>query len=263
MTQDEMQGMEPEIRLYQIRDWSKHYENDRTRGLRYPLAWCAFPTKLAGLGRSRILRHRSGRGEGILGCFVQIVLVAAYKWPPRDGWLTEDGTPAGLPLSAGDLAAVTGYSLETVTLTLAVCAAPPEPGAGRVDWIIDHGVWQKAAISRTKRASTGDQRERTPAALTDPAQGKEGRKEGRKEGEGDARGAGSDPPPSSSTSGSGKGPGTAPKPKSVLDLKSQIQAVEDHLKRLQSSDDLAAKNAAEIKRIRARREILRRQLIDA
>lgn len=85
--------------IYRIRDWEKHFENNRTRELKY-MAWVPFPTKHDGDGFTELLGHKDGTAH--FGAWCLIAQVAA-KCDPR-GTLLRDGRR---PHDAASLARVT------------------------------------------------------------------------------------------------------------------------------------------------------------
>lgn len=86
---------------YQIRDWDRHFENDRSRNRKH----CAFvcvPNKQHGMGFSRIMAEPDGASiYGIWHCIVG----ACSQQTLRAGWLTDDGD-----------CAVTGWCAEDLSL---------------------------------------------------------------------------------------------------------------------------------------------------
>ena len=115
---------------YRIRDWQKHYENNKSRE-RTELKWCPFPNKQTGIGLIRIMAHENG--EAIYGCFVAVVLMLSrQKKPHRDGWLTIDGKPDSPALEVEDIAAVTRFKPTTITQMLELLSSD------RIAWIETH-----------------------------------------------------------------------------------------------------------------------------
>lgn len=60
--------------LYRIKDWDKHFENNRTRELK-ALQWVPFPNKHDGDGYTELLDHKDGPSH--FGAWVAIVQVAS------------------------------------------------------------------------------------------------------------------------------------------------------------------------------------------
>jgi hypothetical protein len=75
--------------LYRVRDWDKHFENNRTRILAN-LSWVPMPNKMDGDGYTQLVDHKSGAAH--LGAWLAIVEVAS-KCHPRGTLVREDGTP--------------------------------------------------------------------------------------------------------------------------------------------------------------------------
>jgi hypothetical protein len=100
---------------YQIKDWSVHYENAKSRTVRVP-SWCSMPNQQDGLSYRRMV----GEHPEYYAVFVAIVL-ACSKQPSenRHGWLTSDGestseawTPEDISLKIGMTAALIGKALD-------------------------------------------------------------------------------------------------------------------------------------------------------
>lgn len=72
-----------------IRDWDKHFENNRTRELK-KLSWVPFPNKHDGDGYTELVDHKDGVAH--FGCWCLICEVAS-KCDPRGTLLRDDKTP--------------------------------------------------------------------------------------------------------------------------------------------------------------------------
>jgi hypothetical protein len=90
------------IKAYRIRDWHKHFENNRTRDM-VKMAWVPVPNKHDGEGFQRIMREKDGMV--IYGCWHLILQVASKCLRERGTLLREDGTP----LDADAIAYKTGW----------------------------------------------------------------------------------------------------------------------------------------------------------
>ncbi len=86
--------------VYQIRHWSKHFENHKSRGVE-SCRYVCMPNKQDGLGLTRILAERDGLAIFGVWC---LILQACSRHQKRDGWLTDDGTENGRPWDLDDLA---------------------------------------------------------------------------------------------------------------------------------------------------------------
>lgn len=86
--------------MYQIKDWDRHYENAGSRKVEH-CAWCPIPNKQDGLGYALLIQ--GGTGSRLYAAFVATVLVCSKHSLPRNGWLTDNGTETGRPLTAYDL----------------------------------------------------------------------------------------------------------------------------------------------------------------
>lgn len=77
------------MKVYRIRDWDRHFENNRTRELKN-LSWVPVPNKQDGDGYTEIMSHKNGAAH--FGCWHAILQVAS-KCDPR-GTLLRDGARA-------------------------------------------------------------------------------------------------------------------------------------------------------------------------
>ena len=77
------------MKLLIIKDWNKHFENNRTRGLQ-SMSWVPFPNKQDGDGYTILMSYENG--AEILGCWVAIVQVAS-KCTPRGPLIRGNGKP--------------------------------------------------------------------------------------------------------------------------------------------------------------------------
>lgn len=74
--------------LLSIVDWDQHFENNRTRDLKY-MAWVPVPTKQDGEGYNALVDHDDGAAH--FGAWIAIVEIAA-KCSPRGTLIRRDGT---------------------------------------------------------------------------------------------------------------------------------------------------------------------------
>jgi len=56
----------------------------------------------------------SGNGAAIYGVWVAIVCLCSKQSTPREGWLTDDGTELGVPLTTRDIELTTGIKEKTI-----------------------------------------------------------------------------------------------------------------------------------------------------
>ncbi len=88
------------MKIYQIKDWNEHFENDRSRS-RKVCSFVCVPNKQHGMGFIYIMSQTDGAAiYGIWCC----IIGAASQQKSRNGWLTENGEPTGRPWTAEDLA---------------------------------------------------------------------------------------------------------------------------------------------------------------
>ena len=73
---------------YRIRDWSEHFENNRTRDMKR-MAWVPIPVKLAGDGYTEMVQGKDG--AAIYGAWIACVLAAA-SCETRGTLLRDNGT---------------------------------------------------------------------------------------------------------------------------------------------------------------------------
>jgi hypothetical protein len=75
--------------LYRVRDWSKHFECNRTRELK-TMTFVTLPTKQDGDGYSALVEHEDGAAH--YGCWCALLCIAA-KCSPRGTLLRDATTP--------------------------------------------------------------------------------------------------------------------------------------------------------------------------
>lgn len=114
--------------IFQVRDWQRHYENDRSRRVTKCKFVCV-PNKQHGWGFKRIMAEPDG--AAIYGIF-HIIVGTCSQQQVRDGWLTDSGEPMVSPWGAKDLAMRFGRPVEEVERALQVLTSD------RVGWIIRH-----------------------------------------------------------------------------------------------------------------------------
>lgn len=106
------------MKLYRIKDWAANFELRDTSRVDGPLKWIPVPTKTDGLGFGRLRQHK--RATDLLAAWYLMLGVAA-KQPRQDrGKLIRDG----IPLTADDLALMTGFDAEIFTLALSFFCNP-------------------------------------------------------------------------------------------------------------------------------------------
>lgn len=85
---------------YQIKRWDHHFETAQSRRVA-KLQWVGVPNKQHGLGLTWILEQEDG--AAIYGIWCLLIGACSHQSPPREGWLTVDGSPNGDPWTAHDL----------------------------------------------------------------------------------------------------------------------------------------------------------------
>lgn len=111
---------------YQIRDWNRNFENNKSR----EIDQCSFvclPNKQHGMGFRRIMAELDG--ATIYGIWVCIVAACSQQKTPRCGWLTEDGKKTGAAWTAMDIALKVGRPTAEIERCISVVSSP------RVGWL--------------------------------------------------------------------------------------------------------------------------------
>lgn len=93
--------------VYRIRDWGAHFENNRTRELKY-LDWVPMPNKMDGDGYTALVDHLDG--DAHFGVWCTIVEIAS-RCDPR-GTLLRDGAKPHTPASLARLSRLPESSFE-------------------------------------------------------------------------------------------------------------------------------------------------------
>jgi hypothetical protein len=106
---------------YRIRDWGKHFENNRTRELKR-LDWVPVPNKMDGDGYTDLITRDNG--PALFGIWV-LMLQLASKCTPRGSLVRESCGPDGqmiqVPHTAETISRITRCPVELVTQTLSAC----------------------------------------------------------------------------------------------------------------------------------------------
>jgi hypothetical protein len=142
---------------YQIRDWNRTFENNKSR----EVDQCSFvclPNKQHGMGFRRIMAELDG--ATIYGVWVCIIAACSQQKAPRFGWLTEDGKKTGAAWGAMDIALKIGRPTAEIERCISVVSS------SRIGWLAAHEVPTDCP----------------PTADEPPADCPEGRKEGKNEG---------------------------------------------------------------------------------
>lgn len=111
---------------YQIRDWNRNFENNKSR----EIDRCSFvclPNKQHGMGFRRIMAELDG--ATIYGIWVCIVAACSQQEAPRLGWLTEDGRKNGAAWGASDIALKIGRPTNEIERCISVVSSP------RIGWL--------------------------------------------------------------------------------------------------------------------------------
>lgn len=114
------------MKLYRIKDWNKHFENDRSR-TRNKCSFVCVPNKQHGMGFSYLMAEIDG--ATIYGVFHLIVGACSQQSPPRHGLLTADGELTGSPWGPDDMAVKFRRPAKEISRALEVLSSE------RVGWI--------------------------------------------------------------------------------------------------------------------------------
>ncbi len=88
------------MKLYRVKDWDSHFENDRSR-TREKCSFVCVPNKQHGMGFSYLMREKDGAAMyGIWHC---IIGACSQQKKPRTGLLTSNGELTGSAWGAADL----------------------------------------------------------------------------------------------------------------------------------------------------------------
>jgi len=111
---------------YQIKNWNDNFENYKSRSVEHCSFVCV-PNKQDGLGFTRIMVLEDG--AMIYGIWNLILGAASRQKSPRDGWLTDDGKPDGMPWRIEEMALRWRRDVAEIQRALDVLSSPS------VDWI--------------------------------------------------------------------------------------------------------------------------------
>jgi hypothetical protein len=167
------------VKLYKIRNWDQHFENNRTREMKR-LGWVPVPNKQDGDGFCAIMHHEDGLK--IFGAWVLLLQVAS-KCSPR-GTLVRDN---GMPHTERTIARMTGAQEGDIYIAMQYLASSD------VDWLCyDHveipqegagspqegaGIPQEPAENALERKGTeqkGNEQKGAAAPLAPPPSAKKG-----------------------------------------------------------------------------------------
>lgn len=115
--------------LYAIRNWEKHFENNRTKELKH-LAWVPMPNKMDGDGYTQLLNHKNGAAH--FGAWCALVEVAS-RCDPR-GVLSRNGAIPHDPASLERITRILGSVWEQVL-----------PRLVTIGWLISSDISQDDA----------------------------------------------------------------------------------------------------------------------
>lgn len=132
----------------QVIGWRDIFEVGRTRSIDHQIA-CLIPNKQNGEGYTQLLDMENG--EAMYGAFcAMILLLSKQPADSRNGWLTEDGLPKGIPYDADILAEGIKFSANTVTQMLTAVVKD-------IGWLVDHSSKAKAELVKYPGKRVGTQ----------------------------------------------------------------------------------------------------------
>lgn len=135
------------MKLYSIRDWGNHFENNRSRELK-KIDWVPFPNKQDGDGYTYVLSQKDG--ESLYGAWCSVVQVAS-RCDVR-GTLLRDTKK---PHDASSLSRITRFSVETIQRMLDVCSS-------------DEVQWMEVVEYETQQRNPAFGCDLSTAAVCDP-----------------------------------------------------------------------------------------------
>jgi hypothetical protein len=155
--------------VYRVKDWEENFESAKSKG--YKGRNQVYMPNKHGLGYRRLIAALGGRGEAMFGAWAAMCQVLSRQRPPREGYLSQDGTMTSQALTAFDISVMTGFSEETVKNMISTCSSPD------IEWLEHVPV----------RASSGSRQgpNKIVARTTPPSHDGEGEGEGNGEGEGE------------------------------------------------------------------------------
>jgi hypothetical protein len=155
------------MKVYQIKDWNKHFENDRSRN-RDRCSFVCVPNKQHGMGFCRIMAEKDG--AAIYGIWHLILGACSQQSRPRNGWLTSNGDQTGSPWGVEDLALKFRRPETEIARALDILSSKS------VDWIdvtgesLDghHEVTAESPPSHQERKEGKEEKEGNSASLSLP-----------------------------------------------------------------------------------------------
>lgn len=122
--------------IYRISDWDATFESAKSRSIAH-CSKAVFPNHTDGFGMSKLMMLDDG--PAIYGLFHMMVALCSRQDLPRQGWLTQDGTETGEPLSIDDLALMFRRKPKEVQRAIDVLSASP------ISWLQAQGYREDTA----------------------------------------------------------------------------------------------------------------------
>jgi len=105
--------------VLQVKAWKEFFESAKSQTFK-ARTQLYIPNK-HGLGYRRLVQMKNG--EAMFGAWIAMCQVLSRHAPDRNGWITEDGREDSKPLSASDIAIMTGFTERTVSGMLCACCS--------------------------------------------------------------------------------------------------------------------------------------------
>jgi len=151
--------------IYAIRDWDKHFENNRTRELKR-MAWVPMPNRMDGDGYTELLDHPHGAAH--FGAWCALVEVAS-RCDPRGTLLRDCSQEGAKPHTPASLARITRIPVEIWKEVL--------PRLVNIGWITTSEIPQEGAVLESQEGAYRTERNGTEkngkenGACTEPENG--------------------------------------------------------------------------------------------
>lgn len=139
------------MKLYQVLDWNDNFENSKSRE-RKECGFVCVPNRQSGLGFSRLMAHKQGASIYGVWCLLLGALSRQSRvdGKGREGWLTHDGHPTGIPWAVEDLALLFRRPDHEISCAIELLASPS------IGWIKAHDYQQEAFTARPLPAHCPD-----------------------------------------------------------------------------------------------------------
>jgi len=114
------------VKLLKVRAWEKSFESAKSKG--YNLKGQMYIPIKHGMGYHHLLGRPNG--EALYGAWCALCACLSGKEKPRQGYLTDTTRPDGAPLTARDIAEMTGFQTRTIRSMIMACKSH------KIGWLI-------------------------------------------------------------------------------------------------------------------------------